>query len=65
MKNLINRYILSYFRPKYKRLAPKLKSIYNKFTDWRYGIKCETKIIEQKECCDGNCKCKSSEGENV
>lgn len=57
MKNLYHKYIGFWLTPKYKRLAPKLKSIYIKFTDWRYGIKVETNI-KNNDCCNGNCECK-------
>lgn len=52
MKNIIHKYIGWWFIPKYKRLVPKIKSVYNKFVDWRYGIK-----IETNDCCNGKCKC--------
>jgi hypothetical protein len=60
MKNLIHKYITSWAIPKYKRLVPKLKSMYNKFIDWKYGIKVES-ITINNDCCHGNCKCESKD----
>ncbi len=40
MKNLIHKYIGWWFIPFYKRkIAPSFKLWYDKFIDWRYGIK--------------------------
>jgi hypothetical protein len=55
MKNLIHKYIGFYLIPKYKRLVSKSKSVYNKYINWKYGIRVES--IKQNNCCHGNCKC--------
>lgn len=49
MKKITHKYITSWFIPFYKRkIAPKFKLWYDKYIDWKYGIKSTTYDYNRK-----------------